>query len=290
MQLEHTAVRPGRLSSVLKNEMGISSGLLNRLKWQQRLLVNGTPCHTDYRVQPGDVVTALLDEPQPQYPAEDGPIDILYEDAHLLAVDKPAGMLVHPSRAQLGGTLANRVIGYYARTGQHSAFHPATRLDRDTFGVVLLAKNAHVHALLNDCHAKGLLRKTYTALTCGAPPAMAGTVDAPIARLPLPSLLRQVREDGKPSVTEYEVLDCSEEVCRLRLRPITGRTHQLRVHCAYLGCPILGDPQYASEASRALSERLGLTTQALCATTLELTHPITGTPLRLQTNLHLPGL
>ena len=287
MELKHTAERSGRLSSFLKEEMAMSTGLMNRLKWQDKLYVNGVARHTDFQVLPGDVITVPLDEETPEYPAEDGPVSILYEDADILAVDKPAGMLIHPSRAALTGTLANRVIGYYRRTGQESAFHPITRLDRDTFGIVLLAKNAHVHALLNTLHSQGQLRKTYQALTFGGPKADIGSIDAPIARKPLPSLLREVRPDGKSSVTEFKVLDRTETICKLELRPVTGRTHQLRVHCAYMGFPILGDPQYCSESSRRFSASLGLTSQLLCAKRLEFSHPRTGIPMCLESNLEL---
>ena len=275
MELRHTAIRAGRLSSFLREEMQLSAGLMNRLKWQNKLFVNGIPRHTDYPVVPGDMITVPLDEPAPEYPAEDGELTILYEDRHLLAVDKPAGMLIHPSRCRLTGTLANLVYGYFRRTGQNSAFHPLTRLDRDTFGVVLLAKNAHVHSLLQNLP----VRKTYHALTFGGPEPSEGTIDAPIGRKPLPSLLREVRADGKPSITEYRVLERNSELCKLELRPITGRTHQLRVHCAHMGFPILGDPQYGTPDSIACSRQLGLESQMLCAATLELPHPMAGPPL-----------
>lgn len=285
MELRHIAVRAGRLSSFLKKEMGMSTGLMNRLKWQGAIYVNGKPEHTDFPVSPGDTVTVVLDEPEPEYPAEDGPLSIVYEDDHLLAVDKPAGMLIHPSRAQNSGTLANLVYGYYRRTGQKSAFHPVTRLDRDTFGLVLLAKNSHIHAIMNELHAQDRIEKTYHALTFGGPQADSGIIDAPIARRPMPSLLREIRSDGKPSRTEFTVLERGEDCCRLSLRPITGRTHQLRLHCAYLGCPILGDPQYGTEASQAFSRGLGLTTQALCAVALRFPHPATGELLVLRSEM-----
>ena len=267
------------MSSFLKEEMGISTGLMNRLKWQEKVFVNGTPQHTDFSVKTGDVITLPLDEPTPDYPAEAGDLTVIYEDEHILAVDKPAGMLIHPSRAAMTGTLANRVLWYYQTTGQKSAFHPITRLDRDTFGVVLLAKNAHVHALLNEVHNRGELRKTYHALVWGGPTENAGVIDAPIARRPLPSLLRYVNQEGKPSVTEFTVLQRFDGCSKLALRPVTGRTHQLRVHCSYKGYPILGDPQYGSEESRKMSETMGLSTQLLCAKKLEFTHPITGKQL-----------
>lgn len=258
----------------------MSTGLMNRLKWKDLLFVNGTAQHTDYPVKPGDVITVPLDEPVPDYPAEDGELTVLYEDAHILAVDKPAGVLIHPSRSKLTGTLANRVIGYYQKTGQSCAFHPITRLDRDTFGIVLVAKNSHVHRLFTAMQEKGTIGKIYHALVWGCPDADAGTIDAPIARMPLPSLLRKVSPDGKPSVTEYTVLKRGG-ISKLALRPVTGRTHQLRVHCAYLGCPILGDPQYGSRESRQASEDLALPHQLLCAKILEFPHPVTGELMRL---------
>lgn len=279
MELTHIAKRTGRLSSFLKNEMAMSTGLINRLKWRDKILVNGTPQHNDYTVQPGDVIAALLDAQAPQYPAEAGELTVLYEDEHLLAVDKPQGMLIHPSHATMTGTLANRVIGYFQKTGQNCAFHPITRLDRDTFGIVLLAKNSHIHALLNQLHSRGALQKTYHALVVGGPEADSGTIDAPIARRPLPSLLRYVNfEEGKPSVTRYQVLKRLEGQALLALQPVTGRTHQLRVHCAYMGFPIVGDPQYGTPDPTR-------TGQALCAKALDFTHPITGERLHLESHM-----
>jgi 23S rRNA pseudouridine1911/1915/1917 synthase len=281
MNITHIAKRNGRLSSFLKEELQLSTALMNKLKWQDKLFVNGIPRHADFQIQQGDVITVPLEEETPQYPAENAPFTLLYEDEHLLAVDKPAGMLIHPSRAQFTGTLANRVLGYYQKTGQNCAFHPMTRLDRDTFGIVLLAKNAHIHTLLQQTNVE----KTYHAVVFGHFPEEAGTIDAPIARKPLPSLLREVRSDGKPSLTRYEVLETTDTCTRVALQPVTGRTHQLRVHCAYLGCPILGDPQYGTENSLAFSREKGINTQLLCAKKLELTHPVNKAPLVLESKL-----
>lgn len=281
MELNHTARREGRLSKILREEMGLSAGLMNRLKWTGALKVNGQSVHTDFPVQPGDTVTAVLEEERPDYPAEDLPLTILYEDDFLLAVDKPQGMLIHPSSARNTGTLANAVAGYYRRTGSTGAFHPLTRLDRDTFGIVLIAKNGYACALLQRSRP----RKTYHALTLGGPKDDWGTIDAPIARKPLPSLLREIRPDGKPSRTEYRVLDRGEALCRLALTPITGRTHQLRLHCAYMGFPIVGDPQYGSAEALTWAEKLGVTGQQLCAKRLEFTHPVTGAALTLESRM-----
>ncbi len=277
MELRHIADREGKLSSFLLGEMHMSAGLMNKLKWGDSLKVNGITQRTNYPVQPGDTITVELDEETPEYPAEEGELTVLYEDAYLLAVDKPAGMLIHPSHSCFSGTLANLVAGYYARTGQKCAFHPMTRLDRDTFGIVLLAKNAYVHTRLQQL----TVEKRYRALVYGGPEENSGMIDAPIARKPLPSLLRQIREDGKPSVTRYRVMERKDPVTVLELEPITGRTHQLRLHCAYMGYPILGDPQYGSEASQAYSLKLGLTHQQLCARELIFSHPITGHKMHL---------
>ena len=267
VELKHTATRAGRLSSFLLGELKMSLGLMNKLKWGDAIRVNGSPRHTDFQVTPGDTVTVCLREEKPDYPAQDGPLTVLYEDDYILAVDKPAGMLIHPSRSRNEGTLANFVAGYYEKTGQESAFHPLTRLDRDTFGIVLLAKNSHIHTLLQSTP----VRKTYHALTLGGPENDRGTISAPIARRPLPSLLREIRADGKESVTEYAVLERKGKLCKLALHPITGRTHQLRLHCAYMGFPILGDPQYGTPEGM----EYGWKSQALCAHRLEFTHPIT---------------
>ena len=285
MELKHTALRDGRLSSFLRVELKMSLGLMNRLKWGDAIQVNGVPQHTDFAVQPGDLIAVRLDEPVADYPAEDGELTVLYEDDHILMVDKSAGMLIHPSRSKNTGTLANLVLGYYQQTGQQAAFHPVTRLDRDTFGIVLLAKNSHIHSLLQTADVE----KTYHALVFGQP-GESGTIDAPIARRPLPSLLRCVDPEGKPSVTEYSLLTQFDGYAKLALRPITGRTHQLRLHCAHMGWPILGDPQYGSSESHAFSQQFSLNSQALCAKRLLFVHPITGQEMQIESQMDVEDL
>ena len=262
MELEHIAVRSGRLSSFLKGELNMSTGLMNRLKWTGALLVNGQPARTNTQVTPGDRITALLDDPEPEYPAEDMPLEIRYEDRDLLVVVKPPGMLIHPSRHRMTGTLANGVLGYYRRTGQACAFHPATRLDRDTFGLVLLAKNAHIHRLLNDIHTRGQLHKIYHGLVYGAPPEPEGTIDMPIGRCPKPSLLRRIDPLCQPARTRYRLLEQGPAWSLLELEPLTGTT-----------------------ASQALSTRLGLSYQQLCARELHFPHPMTGVEVSIQSGL-----
>ena len=282
MLLTHTADRTGKLLTFLRRELALSSSLVKRLKWQNALWVNDQPAKTDHPVIPGDRIRVMLDEETPDFPPEDGSLDILYEDDALLAIDKPAGLLMHPSFYRNTGTLANYILGYYQRTGQPCAVHPVSRLDRDTFGVVLLAKNAHVHAKMMEALAAGQVQKTYEALVWQRPDTDEGRWCVPIARRGGESLLREVRPDGQAAETRFRVLAACDTAALLELEPVTGRTHQLRVHCSHIGCPILGDPQYGTEASQTLSGQLGLPHQQLCAVRLSLIHPLTGETLRLQ--------
>lgn len=281
MQLTCTAQRCGTLLSFLRSELRMSSSLVGRLKYQNLFFVNGVPQHTNFPVAVGDQIVVPILEPKPDYPEEEGSLEILYEDEAMIAVDKPAGILTHPSAARNTGTLANFLVGYYARTGQACAVHPVSRLDRDTFGVVLIAKNAYTNTLLNQAMRAPERKKCYHAVVFGEPAQETGIIDAPIARLSPTGMLRGVRADGQPARTQYRVLQRRDGFSLLELEPLTGRTHQLRVHCAWAGFPILGDPQYGPEGVRARSAQMGYSHQQLCARYLQFRHPLTGELLRL---------
>ena len=268
MRLQHIAQRDAKLLSILRRELALSSTLLKRMKYRHAFLVNGDAVFTNFLVHPGDEVTVILDEDTPDYPAEAGELSILYEDESFIAIDKPAGLLMHPSSSKNTGTLANYLLHYYNRTGQPCAVHPVSRLDRDTFGVVLLAKNAHVHARMHEQLLQGGLQKIYHAAVCGIPKEPEGIIDAPIARREGNSLLRCIRPEGKPARTRYRVLETRGGCALLELEPLTGRTHQLRLHCAHMGFPIAGDPQYGNDS-------YGLPWQQLCAVRLGFVHPLT---------------
>lgn len=268
MKLRHIAEREGKLLSFLRRELGLSSTLVKRLKFRHVYTVNSQTVFTDFPVKIGDVIEVGLDEDTPEYPAQEGALSILYEDDALIALDKPAGILMHPSSSRNTDTLANYLLHYYQTTHQACAVHPVSRLDRDTFGVVLLAKNSHVHAKMHAMQKAEQIEKLYHAAVLGAPEAEYGIIDAPIARKSETGMLRCVREDGKPARSEFSVLERRNGFSLLELRPLTGRTHQLRVHCAHMGFPILGDPQYGNDT-------LGLPYQQLCAVSLRFQHPMT---------------
>ena len=276
MILEKTAGRQAELLSILRREFDLSAGLVKRLKWQNALFVNDAPAHTNCRVFPGDRVRVVIEEEQEGFLPEPMALSILYEDEAFLAVDKPAGLLVHPSPQRNSGTLANGVLHYLRQRGEAAGIHPVTRLDRDTFGVVLLAKTANVHEQFRRMLQTRQLEKTYLASVFGAPAQDEGTIDLPVYKIGGGNLIRIVDERGQKALTQYRVLERAEKTALLELHPLTGRTHQLRLHCMASGFPILGDPQYTSPESTAYSAAHGLFTQQLCAARLVFPHPMTG--------------
>ena len=206
MLLRCTASREGKLNTFLRRELSMSSSLVSRLKWQNALLVNGAPAHTGHPVRTGDEVAVRLEETVEGFSPEEMPLSILYEDEALIALDKPAGLLTHPSPCRNDGTLANGLLAYYQKTSQRCGIHPVSRLDRDTFGVVLLAKNAYVHEKFRQLHQSGGIRKTYRACVYGVPDADCGTIDLPVFKLGGGSLLRIVDVRGLQAVTVFAVL------------------------------------------------------------------------------------
>lgn len=279
MKLTHTARREGELLSFLRGELALSSGLVKRLKWQGAFFLDGKPVHTNARVQPGQTILVEIEEAPTGFLPQALEIHILYEDDGIIALDKPAGQLVHPSPQKNDGTLANALLGYFAGTNQPCGIHPVTRLDRDTFGVVLFAKNAHVHAKLCQMLKAGEIQKTYLAACFGAPANAAGEISFPVYKVGNGSLIRIADPRGKWALSRYRVLKYGKQTSCLALEPVTGRTHQLRLHCRLAGFPILGDPQYCTPASMLYSAQAGLFTQQLCAAKLELSNPLTGAPL-----------
>lgn len=284
MELRHIATEKdeGReLLRVLRGDMALSANLIRKLKRRGGIFVNSRPAYTNHRLSCGDLVTCRTDvaEDASGIVPEHGEVDIIFEDEWLLAVNKPSGQLSHPSRAQYMGTLANYVSGYLG-----GVCHAVNRLDRDTSGVVLFAKSSHAKARAAQSMGADS-EKEYLALAYGSFESRQGTIDAPIKRLRERDMRRGVCQDGERAITHYSVIGehlCSgRPITTLKLELETGRTHQIRVHCEHLGHPLIGDVLYFTSESRALSEKLGISAQALHAARLCLEHPFTGGRLEL---------
>ena len=282
MRIEKRCEQDTTLFLFLRKSMSLSTSLMKRLKWQDALLVNGNAEHVDFRLHAGDLVTAVIEEQEDGFPAEKMPLSILFEDDYLIALDKPAGILVHPSPCRNEGTLANGLLQHYIETNQKCGIHPVSRLDRDTLGVVVFAKSAHIHALFCQMHKKGEIEKNYEAAVFSHPAQTEGTIELPIFKLGDGSLLRVIDARGQSAKSEYKLLSKTSKCAKLLLHPITGRTHQLRVHCLSAGFPILGDPQYHTPQSKAYSDKHGLFTQQLCAASYCFLHPITGKRIEIR--------
>ena len=211
-------------------------------------MVNGKAVKAKYAVKVGDVVTYEVPEEEVlEYTAENIPLDIIYEDEYILAVNKPINMPSHPSHGHFSDTLANGVVAYYNKIGLSAAIHIITRLDRNTSGVVLFAKDAYVHDLFSRLLREGNLHKEYIAL-CEGEFFGEGVIDAPIARTNDSIITRCISADGVNAVTQYETICSVHGNTVVRLNPQTGRTHQLRVHMSYLGHPMVGDDLYGAKS------------------------------------------
>lgn len=274
MELRYTvfAADGGRaLKSLLRDTLRLSATQLRRLKAADALFVNGLRAHVGQTLAAGDLVTLTLTEPPPSFPPEEGPLEILLEDEQLLAVNKPQGMILHPTHSRFTGTLAN-LAWSHIRASAGDGCHAVNRLDRDTGGVVLFAKNAWACSLL----AGAVEEKIYVAAVCGVPEAAEGSITFPIRRASPEDMKRICAPDGQSARTDWRLLASREGLSLLELRLHSGRTHQIRVHGAAVGLPLLGDRLYGTAASLARSEALGQTCQALWCRRMVFHHPITG--------------
>jgi 23S rRNA pseudouridine1911/1915/1917 synthase len=236
------------VGQVLKNDFRISASMLKKLKAGCLISVNGLFARTNQILREGDTVLAALGslpESADAVPPDDTPISILYEDSALIALDKQADIIVHPSTAQATGTVANGLARYYRAKGYSSKIHPVSRLDRETTGVILFAKDSHTKQLMSSAMKRREYAKEYVAIASGAPSPASGAVELPIGRAPGSIMLRRVDAAGKPAKTYYEVMARAGQWSLVKLFPVTGRTHQLRVHMAALGCPLLADGLYS---------------------------------------------
>ncbi|SDF81461.1 RluA family pseudouridine synthase [Sporolituus thermophilus] len=256
---------------------GISLTQWRKIKRQGQVLINGHPVNSfQTPVSPGDEIIIDYGDESRITPLK-MPLHIVYEDDFLLIVNKPAGLLVHPTTAPAEPTLAHGILYYLQSKGAFGAFHPIHRLDRNTSGLVAIAKHPHIQHALSGGGAKGL-KRLYLAVVTGIPSPLIGKIDAPVGRQPNSIIKRMVRADGQPAITLYRVLSTFSTASLVELELLTGRTHQIRVHMSHIGHPLLGDDLYGGATD--LIRR-----QALHAASLSFRHPATGKVLMLTSPL-----
>lgn len=260
----------------------LSRAQLQRLIRSGAITVNDAVVRPAYRLTPGDRITVTFPE-EPTVRPESLPLDIIYEDEYLLVVNKPAGMVVHPAARMVSGTLVNALLAHcpqVADVGGTDRAGIVHRLDRETSGLIVVAKNSEVHASLQRQFQRRLVRKTYVALVEGEVHPREGIIEVPIGRNPRDRTRMAVSRTGRPAVTQYRVVEFFPQYTLLEVRPHTGRTHQIRVHLAWLGYPVVGDRVYGRRRQTLLPDR-----HFLHARELAFTHPITGEKLVLSAPL-----
>ncbi len=270
----------------MSSRLGVSRKLTSRLKMTERgITLNGERVYISVHVQEGDVVELRMErEESDDILPEKMPLDILYEDRDLLIINKAAGVIVHPTHGHYTGTLANGVVQHWRERGEQVRFRPVHRLDRETSGVLAIAKNPYVHQHISEQMIAGTVDKMYRAFVHGCPQPQSGRIEGAIDRDPDNPHVRIVTESGYPAATRYRTLEQypADRASLVQLELESGRTHQIRVHMTHIGCPLIGDDMYKyalgaplTTDERQASQRLDslLERQALHAFRLAFVHP-----------------
>ena len=266
-------------------EAGLSRSAAARLLEAGQVLVDGRPVAKNYKTRPGDRVTVCIPESRPmEMPAQDIPLDVVFEDEHLIVINKPRGLVVHPAPGHADGTLVNALLAHCgdSLSGIGGVQRPGIvhRLDKDTSGLIIAAKNDMAHEALSAQLKDRSLSRIYDCVVWGAFREEAGTISAPIGRDPRDRKRMAVTEkNSRPAVTHWEMQQRFRQYSWLRCHLETGRTHQIRVHMAHKGHPLLGDTVYGGKKDK------GLSTQCLHARGLKFIHPASGERVELWTEL-----
>ena len=271
-----------RIDVVVAERAGVTRAAAQRALKNGEISVGGEPVRASYRLEEGDEVRGEIPPGELAAPeAEDIPIEVRYSDDRVLVVSKPPGLVTHPARGHHRGTLVNALLGLGVDLSGAGSTRPGIvhRLDRETSGLLLVAKDDDAQAYLVAAMQKREIGRRYLALVRGRPPADSGTVEAPIGRHPTRRTRMAVVADGRPAITHYDVLRTGDGFSFLEVTLETGRTHQIRVHMAHLGSPVLGDRAYGGVSE--LSRELGLTRPFLHAWKLSFPSPGDGSVIEV---------
>lgn len=274
-----------RLDRVIVAQVtGLSRAAVQRLIKAEAVTVDGRPSKPSYRVEAGEtIVVHVPAESSQEVVAENIPLDIIFEDEHLLVVNKRAGMVVHPAHGHTSGTLVNAVLAHcpqVAGVGGPDRAGVVHRLDKDTSGLIVVAKSEETRTALQRQFKRRRVEKTYLVLVEGHVQPREGVIEAPIGRDKQQRKRMAIVRSGREARTFYRAREFFKEYTLLEVRPETGRTHQVRVHLAWLGYPVVGDRIYGYRRQPLLSHR-----HFLHAARLRLTHPVTGEPLEFEARL-----
>ncbi len=277
---------------ILKGQLQLSERLVKRLKYSGKILRNSLPVWVNEIVEPGDSIEALIDftdEECETVSPQDIPLNIIYEDECMIVVDKQPGIVVHPTCGHYDSTIANGIMYYLGLSGIKKKIRPVSRLDRDTSGIIIFAKNEFVQeSLVRQMNSKTFL-KEYIGIVHGMVQERNGTINLPIGRKPGSIVSRHVTETGAPSVTHFEVLDYLKDATLMKFHLETGRTHQIRVHCQAVNHPLVGDGLYpyldegSSNSVSSLDASLGR--QALHSCRVSFLHPLTRETMNIHSQI-----
>ncbi len=263
----------------LTGQLGLSTRKSKALIKERKVAVNGKTGYRDSRLKNGDrLVIDFSEDEEDMIVPQEMPLEVIYEDDCLLAVNKPAFMLVHPTKNHPDGTLANGIAHHFRLAGVRTQVRLLNRLDMNTSGIVLVPKSGEIHSSLGKRMTEDLITKEYLSLVVGCVEPDQGRIELPLGADPQEPFKRAVIKDGQAALTEYKTIKCFGSVSLLRLKLLTGRTHQIRVHLSHIGHPIVGDTLYGSASTQ-------IGRQALHACEMTLNHPVTEALLVLKAKM-----
>lgn len=272
MKLEYTVIsnKYNNIKEVLKGHFNISNRLLLKLKQNQKILKNDEPSNINSSIKENDKITVIIDfdENSDNIVPTQMPLEIVFEDECMLVLNKPAGLPVHPSILHFEDSLSNGVKAYFEKNQINCKIRPVNRLDKDTSGLVIFAKNQYIQECLIKQMETHEFQKSYLAFLAGNLEKNSGVINAPIARKENSIIEREINPNGQNAITEYKLIKNFKNYCLVEFTLKTGRTHQIRVHSKHIGHPILGDWLYGS-TSNLISH------QALHAYKISFIHPVT---------------